>query len=850
MKIVRRARLRAVLTILLLTGLFTSLFIGGAVVLYAKNGIDASLDLDDLVAEQGRTTKLYYTDADGSLAELAEERLHGTENRIWIPLSDVPTHVQNAFIAIEDHRFYDHGGVDVKRTAGAVLSFLLPGRDYGGSTITQQLIKNLTGDSAVAVKRKLTEIMRSLELEKHVSKEKILEAYLNTVYLSHGCYGLETASEYYFGKKASELTLDEGATLAAIIQYPTRYDPVTNSDHSRERRNVILYRMLELDMISVEEYDAASGTETALHLTQKSETGSRHSWFTEIVIEDVICDLMEARGLSRTAASRLLYSGGLTIVTTMDKSMQDYVSAFYADASNFPKNQAGERADSATVLIDPKTGYLLAAAGGVGEKTRDRGFHLATQMLRSPGSVIKPITVFAPALDAGLITWATVYDDVPITFTQEKDTWTPWPKNNPRVYAGLTTVATALEKSTNTVAVRILQALGVRKSFDTATTLGITTLVESQTAENGKTFSDLALAPLALGAVTRGVSVREITGAYTALANGGVYRAPISYTAVYDKNGELLLSHEDAPHRVFSEETADLMTRMLSGVVSRGTASAMALKKTVKVAGKTGTSNADTDRWFIGYTPELLCGVWSGYKDARDMGKYTGNPAVTVFDALVGGIYGARASDRLALDKTASFLQSENVVSCLYCQDSGKLLCSVCSQDLRGGRIAVGYFKKGTEPTEHCQTHILVDYDHEHHAVACEKCPEESCGTAALLRVGDPAFPYRVTVTDAQYVYRYLPFGIEPTMEENRAFFEEYYEQDGTFVGTSGVSRAANRYCAEHALPPEPEETTAPEETIESAQTEETKAISPPEVEPTSPPKQEETTSFWRHIFG
>lgn len=257
----------------LLIILFCTILLSSALVLYATKEIDAELDLALLIDEQGRTTKLYCFNELGEAVELEDQRLHGAENRIWVGLDSIPQNVQNAFIAIEDHRFYEHHGVDIRRTAGAVLSFLSPGSgDYGGSTITQQLIKNLTGDNSVTVKRKVTEIMRALELEKKISKDKILEIYLNTVYLSEGCYGLETAAGKYFGKSAAELSLVEGAALAAIIQYPTRYDPIQNPEYNRERRDLILWRMYELGMIEEAEYKEAIETDTELHLNEAQKT--------------------------------------------------------------------------------------------------------------------------------------------------------------------------------------------------------------------------------------------------------------------------------------------------------------------------------------------------------------------------------------------------------------------------------------------------------------------------------------------------------------------------------------------------------------------------------------------------
>ncbi len=823
-----RHALGRIFAVFLLTALFSTVLLSAAFVLYATKGIDASLDLNMLVDNQGRTTKLYYRNAEGELIEMEDQRLFGTENRIWIPLEEIPPEVQNAFIAIEDHRFFEHSGVDFRRTAGAILGFLSPnGAHYGGSTITQQLIKNLTGDNTVTPKRKITEIMRALHLERNVSKDAILELYLNTVYLADGCYGLETAAETYFGKSASELTAAEGASLAAIIRYPTKYDPIVHPENNRERRDTILWRMHELNLLDSEVYEEALMTDTVLHLDEKREDGAKNSWFTEVVIEDVIADLSKTYGLSRTAASRLLYNGGLSIHTTLDMKMQKAVEAYYENVENFPKSKEGTRANSAAVLIDPKSGRLLAVAGAVGEKKSDRIFNLATQMLRSPGSVIKPISVYAPAMEKDLITWASVYDDVPVTFTPEGKGYALWPKNNPRVYAGLTTVNAALSKSTNTVAVRILQQLGIQTSFRYTKMLGISTLVESENGTNGKILSDIALAPLALGAVTKGVSVREMTGAYGALANGGVFHETVSYTAVYDKDGKLLLSHEDEGKMVFGEETADLMTRLLQNVVSEGTASDLSLQKFVPVAGKTGTSNANTDRWFIGYTPDVLCGIWYGYQDARDIGTHKKNPAVLIYDGLLTKLYAGKNAETITLDKNHQFAKSENVVRCLYCKDSGELPTSACTCDLRGHRLEYGYFKKGTEPKIRCEAHILVDYDGKTQAMAAEHCPKENLIRVALVKNYNRAFPCEITITDAPFTYRHLPFGATPSKNENMAFFQSFYEKDGRYIGVGGKKHSNNCYCAEHELPPE--ETEEETRTSES----EKKEVAEPEIRET-----------------
>ena len=376
-----------------LVGVLSAGALASSLYIYMTN-IDAELDVKMLAGSLGLTTKIYYTDEDGKEAELL--RLHGEENRIWCKLEDMPTCLKNAFICIEDHRFYEHCGIDAKRTLGAVLNFF-GGKSYGGSTITQQLIKNLTGENEVTVKRKLTEIMRALALEKKLSKEDILELYLNNVYLSSGCFGVQTAAEKYFGKNASELSLAECASLAAIVQNPSRYDPLHKPENNAERRSTVLLRMRELGCITEEEYFAAA-SEPLMLAEQKEEAQAEeiHSWFADAVIEDAIAELAEKYGISQSSASAMVYSGGLTIHTTLDMTAQNMLDEFYKNAKNFPANEVG-KPDSSAVLINGKTGAVLAVAGGRGEKSANRTFCLATKARRSPGSALKPISVYAPA---------------------------------------------------------------------------------------------------------------------------------------------------------------------------------------------------------------------------------------------------------------------------------------------------------------------------------------------------------------------------------------------------------------------------------------------------------------------
>ena len=788
-----------ILLFVFLVGVLSAGALAASFCLYMKN-IDAELDIEMLAGNLGLTTKIYYTPSGGEETELL--RLHGEENRIWRDIDSLPSTLQKAFIAIEDHRFYEHKGVDYKRTFGAVLNFF-GGKSYGGSTITQQLVKNLTGDNKVTVKRKLTEIMRALSLEKKLSKEKILELYLNNVYLSSGCFGVQTAAEKYFGKDASELSLEESASLAAIVQNPSRYDPVRKPENNTARRNTVLARMFELGCITEDEYKKALAAPLSLAQQKESMPSEEiRSWFADAVIEDVIAELEEKYGISRESASAAVYSGGLSIHTTLDGDMQKMLEEFYKNAKNFPANEVGTP-ESAAVIIDGKTGAVRALVGGRGEKSANRAFCLATKARRSPGSALKPISVYAPAIEKDLITWASVFDDVPVKFLKTASGYSLWPKNNPRIYSGLTTVNKAIYNSVNTVAVNVLAKVGLRNSFDFCKKAGLAGLCESAEGEGGKILSDIAVAPLAMGATSLGVTVRDMAGAYTMFPRGGEFEKPYTFTAVYSADGKLLLSHGEKAEKLISEESADIMTRLLKNVTVKGTAKGMSLASKVEVAGKTGTSNSGGDKWFVGFTPEYVCGVWCGYRDGRDMGEYDDNPACTVFDGVMGKLYRSLESYE------KRFPQSAEVVAAPFCADSGFLPAKACHADLRGSRIETGYFKRGTEPKSACPSHVFVRYDKVTRAIACEKCPEENVINVGMLKV-NRSFPCEVKITDSQYTYMYLPLGTEPALEENLPYFAKM-QKSGSFYGTSGVAKAKNRYCREHFLETTTEAaTTAP----------------------------------------
>jgi len=696
--------------------------------------LDKEVDEALLVAGD-RTTRLYGRDGNGEIVELANDRVSGYENAIFCPLEEIPAHVSGAFIAIEDKRFFEHGGVDWLRTGAAIFAYLRDGRaEFGGSTITQQLVKNLTGDHEKSVRRKVAEVLRATELEKKRTKEEILELYLNVVNLAQSCYGVKTASNAYFSKEPSELTVSEAATIAAITNNPSRYDPIRHPAQNKARRDIILSQMYAQGMIGEAAYLQAKESEIALNVNKEALSGRVNSWYADMVVNDVIAALMQERGMTREAASRMVYCGGLKIYTPMSVPLQEIVNEYYRDPANFPTHEGGKKAQSGLMLLDPHTGDVLAVAGAVGEKTSNRVQSFATDTKRPSGSVIKPLSVYAPALSAGLIHYGSVFDDVPLSF---KENGAPWPRNAPNIYRGLTTVNTAVVHSVNTVSIRVLEKLGAQNSFRF--------LRDSLHFHSLDEKNDLGAASLALGQQHEGVTLREIVGGYTALANDGAYTGTRSFYLVLDAGDRVLLENKGNASRVMERADAAILTQMLRGAVLDGTGKALQLKSLVDVAGKTGTTGKNCDKWFVGYTPELLCGVWYGYEYPAPLNDVRGNPALTTFDAVMQRILSQSPPQKRQFDTPA------DVVILRYCKDSGKLPSPACLLDPRGNRVEYGYFKKGTEPREACDCHVCVSYC-AGGGVATESCPHESCRTVALLRVLRE-FPRQICVEDAPYTF-------------------------------------------------------------------------------------------------
>lgn len=802
--------LNVFLTLLLIVFII-GIIVGTTFAIYVKNYVDADIDASLLVnAGTNKTTQLFYVDSEtGEEIEIEDQRIYGADNGIWVSYEDLPQQLIDAFVAVEDHRFFSHNGVDWITTSKALVNHFIPVKQaFGGSTITQQLVKNLTGDNEAKITRKVQEIFRALNLEKELSKEQILEMYLNVIYFGNNCTGVQTAADTYFGKDVGDLTLEECATLAGIVKNPYAYNPARFPEESKDRRNDVIAAMLENEKITEEEANAAYSTDIVLadddsgdSETTGSNTNEVFNWYTEAVFNEVQEDLMETYGYSKYSAGMAIYTGGLKIYTCMDPEVQNVLEEVYTnDTEYFPMSSSSMQPESAMVIIDPYTGDVLGLVGGRGEKVSNRILNRATETLRPPGSSIKPVSVYAPALDAGIITYASVYDDVPVNFGTDPEKPSAWPGNLPYVYRGLTNINSAIERSVNTIAVRVLQDLTPQASYEFLTEkLGVTSVYDSITLASGATMSDIDLAPLALGQLTYGITVEELTASYSIFQNDGVYNNPRLYTKVVDSNNEVILSCERETEIVISEQTASIMTKMLYNVVNdpEGTAvGSISLKNSVDVAGKTGTSTADFDRWFVGYTPYYVGGVWVGYDTNIALSAFGANPACIVWDKVMTILH-QKYIDEAANGGEAlkTFETAVGVIEAEYCKDSGKLITDACKLDLRGDRTETGWFAYGTEPSEYCDRHVKVEYCNDYNRVASPNCTNTR--EVGLVRIEDRSFPYEIEVWDAQYAYRDLPDGVKPGGWYGVSFFVNMLKE-GEYCGSSNVVNQANAYCYTH----------------------------------------------------
>ena len=772
--------------------------------IYVEKKVSKTIDesLFSIVGSDSATMLYYYDEGENGeeiAYSLEEGALYGGYRSIYVAYENIPQDMIDAFVSIEDKRFWKHHGVDWGRSVSAGLNYFLKfNRSYGGSTITQQLIKNVTDENEYSFQRKIQEIFWALDLETKMDKTEILGLYLNVINLSQGCYGVQAAADYYFSKDVSELTLNECACIAAITNSPSYYDPIRNPENNRARRTLILRAMYEQGYIDENELNEALSQGIVLRLREESTRDSINSWYVDMVIEDVVNDLMSEYGYSKAMANLVLYTGGLKIYTAMDPEIQAVLEEYYTNTSNFYSVSNGETPQSSMILIDPENGDILGVVGGVGQKSGNRIQNFATQTLRPAGSVIKPLSVYAPGLESGALFWSSVYDDVPVNFG--KYNLDPskgkiiepvaWPKNSTGIYRGLTNVNYALAHSVNTVTVRALEDLGVEASFDFLyEKLGMKSLIRDGVSASGEYITDMDIAALALGQMNYGVTVKEITAAYSIFVNRGIYNTPRSYREVTDGFGSILLEQKYHGEAVLSAANADVMNRMLENVVEEGTATAITLREKISCAGKTGTTQKNYDRWYIGYTPELIGGVWYGYEYPKSLSG--SNQSIGIWNGVMTRIYEVKGW----FDEPSEFERSEEVIEAEYCADSGQLPTEACHRDPRGNRIEKGYFVKGSEPSEFCTCHVPVLYDKNEGGVAFEgECDgAEYVGMISVVR----SFPCEVIVSDAQYVWRDIGKNILPATSPNLPFFYNLLAE-GEYCGISNTAEQYNRFCRVH----------------------------------------------------
>lgn len=633
------------------------------------------------------TTFLY--DSKGNVIS----QLKGSDNinRIWVDYEEIPKNLCNAFVAIEDERFYTHPGVDIKRTVSAFLGYVIPGMSsHGGSTITQQVVKNITGDDSQSVPRKIREQWRAYLLEKDYEKDDILELYANVIYFGQDMYGVQTAAQGYFNKDVKDLSLAECAFLAGITNSPRRYNPLTTAGRASaySRQVIILDKMLELGFITEDEYIEAIQTQLVFNEDYKANSQAKfaNSYFVDAVIVDVRNDLI-ALGYTKTQANNLIYNSGCTIYTTQDSDIQAIVDEVYTNPDNFEINKKiddpEDQAQSSIVIMDQYTGKVVALYGGYGQKDKNLVFNRATSAARQPGSSIKPILVYGPQIDAHVITPATVINDTKVYLDPQHPT-TPWPVNSGGGYYGLSTVRKALTRSQNVVAT-LLYKDQVSLGLSYLKKLGIDRTEETQLSA-------------ALGGLNKGVSTMDMCAAYVPFANDGIYYTPKTYSMVKDRDGNVILENKYEGSVVYEDyRTPAVMRSLLRSVVkdSGGTGRSAQITnskgQSIWTAGKTGTTNDYKDVWFVGFTPYYTCAVWYGYD------KYTVIPS------------GDRSS-HVKLWKAVMQKIHANKEPIEYPATTGLTEVTICTQSgLRASEGCTGTLKEifisGTQPTEYCHLH-------------------------------------------------------------------------------------------------------------------------------------------------
>ncbi len=742
----------------------------------------AEMNLDDYNLD--KTSYIYYLDENDDIQIL--QQIYSTTDRRWASYEELPEDLIHACVSIEDKRFYEHQGVDWITTVKACLSMFFGGDQFGGSTITQQLIKNLKEEDSITVQRKVIEIFRAMAFEKKYNKETVLEWYMNTVYFGEGCYGVKSAADNYFGKELQDMTTAELASLIGITNNPSLYRPyrttldkggLNGAELNRFRQEVILGQMLELEWIGEEEYEEAMSQEmvfkrgiapqdrwttckdtfdddgnlvtpgcglncavrdliasgegenvaytcpqcgNAVDITTDASQ-SIYSWYVDQVLDDVARKLAEQNGEEWGSKVRknyleLISRAGYHIYTPYDAEVQAAVDSVYTDLTQIPEVYSGQQLQSGIVITDNRTGDIVALAGGVGEKDTFDAYNRATDAKLQVGSAIKPLTVYSQAFELGLVTPATVVDDMPISTLNGK----PYPSNVEKQYHYSRTVLNGVVQSVNTLSVNTLDMIGTQYSYDfTKNQYGLTHLTDHYLSRNGTILTDVGYSALGMGGLTVGATVRQMTCAYGTFSIFGVYREGRVFTKVYDSDGKLVLDNQQEQRAILGEKAVNYMNYCLDKTVEAMPGVDMA-EIGMDVAGKTGSTNDYKDRYFCGFTGYYTAGVWCGFDSPEEiiMANAGDSPATNLWKKVMIQLHQGK--------ETVPLYNTDGMVQVSVCLDSGKLATEACYMDIRSddtNRVQSGiWVYEEDAPTEFCDKHISMDYCSEGGASANSWC--------------------------------------------------------------------------------------------------------------------------------
>ena len=836
----------AVATVLLVCVVCVFVFVGilGG---YLEQDIlpEAYYTLDN--AALGQTSYAYYVDSNGDIQML--QQIHTSEDRQWASLEDIPEDLINAAIAIEDKRFYEHQGVDWITTVKACANmFFGSGDTFGGSTITQQLIKNRTGENSVTVQRKVLEIFRAQQFEKNYDKDTIMEAYLNTIYLGRGKYGVKSAAAEYFGKELQMLTTAECASLISITNNPSIFNPfgstfnwndgdgireMTAKERNRVRQVNTLKEMYNQGWISREEYDEAiaqdmvfksgidpddkwcvcentlCGFEGTVSMLVKS--GSRYecpncgreisvatdssqevySYFVDTVLEDVASDLAAQEGVDfdkldkdgREYWMSTIQMGGYHIYTTLDMNVQNAIDKIYSDKSQIAKTRSKQQLQSGMVVIDNRTGDIVGIGGAIGNRKEHDGWNYATDSKLQTGSVMKPIAVYAPAFEVGAVSPATVVLDLPVSYSGGA-----FPKNDNRRYNYSRTVYSGIVSSVNAISVRTLRMIGYDYSYTFAKDkFGLESLTDHYETRNGQVKSDLGDSPLGMGALTVGATVREMSAAFATFANDGVYREARTYTKVYDSQGNLVLDNTQDSREILSSKAVNYMNYCLTNAVLSGTGKEAQISGQ-SVAGKTGTTSSNKDRWFCGYTEYYTAAVWCGYDNPEVIKITSGenNPSAVLFRKVLSQLHKGKTK--------VSLYSTKNMKNYTVCLDSGDAATAACDKDLRTylhgtDRTSSAYAYSGDGPKNTCDRHVLVDYCNGG-GVATDYCHKFADEKDSGVEITSRAL-VKLTPSEIQRIKAADGAGLAETYTDNRYVYA--ISESGEPIAWHGFDGKANK---------------------------------------------------------